>query len=123
MAVALSVVTWLGSTVWGYGLVLVKYPHQCITFIALLKHILNMAQFALFGSRRGIFAGSFSIEVGAVVVDTVDVFGVTVDILEEGRGVGERLGDDAREVGTKELVGLDGVVACRAGPITCSKYG
>jgi hypothetical protein len=45
-----------------------------------------------------------------VVVDTVDVVGVVVDILEEGRGVGERLGDDAREVGTKELAGLDGVV-------------
>jgi hypothetical protein len=47
---------------------------------------------------------------GTVVVDTVDVVGVVVDILEEGRGVGERLGDDAREVGTKELAGLDGVV-------------
>jgi len=64
------------------------------------------------------FAGSFSIEVGAVVVDTVDVVGVVVDILKEGRGVGKRLGDDAREVGIKELAGLDGVVACRAGPIT-----
>jgi hypothetical protein len=64
------------------------------------------------------FTRSFSIEVGAVVVDTVDVVGVVVDILEEGRGVGERLGDDAREVGTKELTGLDGVVVCRAGSIT-----
>jgi hypothetical protein len=67
------------------------------------------------------FTGSFLIEVGAVVVDVVDVVGVTVDMLEEGRGVGERLGDDAREVGTNKLVGLDGVVMFRAGPITCSK--
>jgi hypothetical protein len=82
---------------------------------------LNIAQFAPFGSRRGIFAGSFSIKVGAVVGDAVDGFGVTVDMLEEGRGVDEHLGDDAREVGTKELEGLDGVVVCMAGPITCSK--
>jgi hypothetical protein len=67
------------------------------------------------------FARSFSIEVGAVVVDMIDIVGVTVDMLEEGRGVGERLGDNAREVGTNELVGLDGVVMFRAGPITCSK--
>jgi hypothetical protein len=67
------------------------------------------------------FARSFSIEVGAVVVDAVDIVGVTVDMLEEGRGVGEHLGDDAREVGTNELVGLDGVVTFRAGPITYSK--
>jgi hypothetical protein len=118
MAVASSVVTRFGSAGLGYGLLPVKYPHQRVTFIALLKHILNIAQFAPFGSRRGIFARSFSIEVGAVVVDAVNMIGVVVDILEEGRGVDESLGDDAREVGTKELAGLDGVVACRAGPIT-----
>jgi hypothetical protein len=101
----------------------VKYPHQHITFITLLKHILNIAQFTPFGLRQGIFAGSFLIKVGAVVVDAVDVVGVTVDMLEEGRGIGKCLGDDAREVGTKELAGLDRVVECRAGPITCSKYG
>jgi hypothetical protein len=121
MAWALSVVTWLRSAGLGYGFVPVRYPHRRVTFIALLKCILNIAQFAPFGSRRGIFAGSFSIEVGAVVGDAVDRFKVTVDMLEEGRGVDERLGDDAREVGTKELEGLDGVVACMAGPITCSK--
>jgi len=123
MAVASSVVIWLGSAGWGYGLVPVKYPHRHVTFIALLKHILNIAQLVPFGSRRGIFARSFSIEVGAEVVYVVDIVGVTVDMLVERRGVDESLGDDAREVGTNELAGLDGVVACRAGPITCSKYG
>jgi hypothetical protein len=48
----------------------------------------------------------------------VDIVRVTVDMLEEERGVGEHLGDNARELGTKKLAGLDGVVACRAGPIT-----
>jgi hypothetical protein len=67
------------------------------------------------------FAGSFSIKVGAMVVDMIDIVGVTVNMLEGGKGVGEHLGDDAGEVGTKELVGLNGVVMCRAGPITCSK--
>jgi hypothetical protein len=67
------------------------------------------------------FTRSFSIKVGAVVVDMVDIIGVTVDMLKEGRGIGERLSDDVREVGTNELVGLDGIVTFRAGPITCSK--
>jgi hypothetical protein len=114
-------VTWFGSAGWGYDLVPVKYPYWCITFIVLLKHILNIAQFTPFGSRQGIFTRSFSIKVGAVVVDAVDVVGVTVNMLEEGRGIGEHLDDNGREVGTNELVGLDRVVVFRAGPITCSK--
>jgi hypothetical protein len=67
------------------------------------------------------FAGSFSIEVGVVEVGAVGVMGVLVDMMGLGRGVGECLGDDAREVGTSEVAGQDGVLICRTGPITCSK--
>jgi len=55
-----------------------KYPYWHITFIMLLKCILKMAQFALFGSRQEMLARSFSIKVGVVGVDTVDKLVVVV---------------------------------------------
>jgi hypothetical protein len=67
------------------------------------------------------FTRSFLIEVGVVEVGAIGVMGVLVDIIGLGKGVGECLGDDAREVGTSEIAELDGVLICRAGPITCSK--
>jgi hypothetical protein len=91
-----------------------------MTFIALLKHILKMAQFALFSLRWGMFAESFSMVVGVaawvnVVVGVTDMVGVET---------GKSLGDEGRDVvnsGTKELAGLCMVVEGWAGPITCSK--
>jgi hypothetical protein len=58
----------------------VKYAHRRVTFMALLKRILKMAQLEPFGLRRGISAGSFSMVVG-VAVGNGDV---TVDMSAGG---------------------------------------
>jgi len=39
-----------------------------VTVIAFWKHIEKMAQFDLFGSRQGMFMGSFSMVVGVVTL-------------------------------------------------------
>jgi hypothetical protein len=84
--------------------------------MALLKHILKMAQLEPFDSRRGILAGSFSMVVGV----TAGGGDVTEDMLT-GEDLGEERGVMAPDKGTKELDGLAVVLAGRAGPITCRK--
>ena len=60
------------------GLMPVKYAHWRVTFMALLKRILKMAQLEPLYSRHGMLAGSFSMVVGVAVGggdDTVDITG------------------------------------------------
>jgi len=102
------------STGSGYGLRPVKYAHQHVTFMVFPKHILKMAQLEPLCSRRGIFAGSFSMVVGV----TVGRGDKTVDMrVSLGDGGEDREGVDR---GIKELAGL--VVVGRAGPITCREW-
>jgi hypothetical protein len=82
--------------------------------MALLKRILKMAQLEPLDSRRGIFAGSFSMVVGV----TAGGGDETVVILT-GEDLGEEMGDMLVDRGTNELEGLVLVLAGRAGPITC----
>ena len=71
---------------------------------------MKMAQLEPLGSSRGMFAGSFSMEVG--VLDAVDI----VTVAEVA------LGDVGTEMDTKGLEGLFEVLAGWAGPITCGNY-
>jgi hypothetical protein len=80
--------------------------------MALLKRILKMAQLDPLDSRRGMFAGSFSM-----------VVGVAVGGGDEAVGMGVILGDVGVELadrGINELEGLLGIAGW-AGPITCRK--
>jgi len=108
----------------GQGLVPEKYPHRRVTLIASLKRNLKIAQFRPSCSRRGMLAGSFSMEVGDA--SDVEAAGVVIaDMAGVGirGGLGDGPGVEAREVeadGNEELAG-ELVVAFWAGPITCSK--
>jgi hypothetical protein len=89
--------------------------------MALLKCILKMAQLEPFGSRRGMFAESFSMMVSVVTVGddvAVDIGGRAADV-DLGEGFVEVL--ERADRGTKELDGLVVAVLGRAGPITCRK--
>ena len=111
MAAASSLVGLGASAGSGYGLRPVKYAHRCVTFMALLKRILKMAQLELLCLRHGMFARSFSMVVGVAVGGGDE----TVDMMVVG------LGDEGADRGTKELVGLVLVLVFWAGPITCCK--
>jgi hypothetical protein len=105
----------------GYALVPVKYPHQQITIIALVKRILKMAQLAPLVSRRGIFTGSLSmvVDVGVTVEDVDEEVGVEVEVEDIGSLDDEKVAfsDVGTDIGTKELAGLAKMFW--AGPITC----
>ena len=79
----------LGFFALGLGLLPVKYDHRRVTFMASRKRIMKMAQLEPLGSSRGMFAGSFSMEVG--VLDVVDI----VTVAEVA------LGDAGTEMDTK----------------------
>ena len=101
----------LGFFALGLGLLLVKYNHRHVTFMASRKRIMKMAQLEPSGSSCRMFAGSFSIEVGVLnaVVDIITVAEVA-------------LGDVGTKMDTKGLEGLFEVLAGWAGPITCGNY-
>ena len=83
----------------------VKYAHRRVTFMALLKRILKMAQLEPLYSRRGMLAGSFSMVVGVAVGGGDDTVDIMVALGDEGV---DRAGQRNRRTRTLGA-GIDGV--------------
>src|SRR5580698_2872045 len=99
MSATSSFVGLAGSVGSGHGESPVKYAHQRVTFMALPKRILKMAQLEPLYSRRGMFARSFSMVVGVTLAMEADLV------------VGDGSAEASADRGSDELEGLDGVVA------------
>ena len=106
MVATSSFVGLAGSVGSGHGESPVKYAHRHVTFMALPKRILKMAQLKPLYLRQGMFARSFSMVVGVMVA------------MKAGLVVGDTSAEVSADRGSDELEGLDRVVASWAGPIT-----
>jgi hypothetical protein len=88
----------------GQGWRPVKYAHWHVTFMALLKHILKMAQLLPLCSRWGMLAGSFSIVVGVT-----EGGGVSTELILVSCSESELAVEIAAEVIAEASAELEGV--------------